>query len=533
MALPSLTAHRSLCSSSFNPVLRWSDQRSRVCTSGMRKREAGVAVASLKSMDQLSSSDDADVRADSSALPLKEIPGGYGIPFLSQLVNRWRFFYIEGEPKYWEKRMQQYNSTVFRTNMPPGWPWTDSRCVMFLDQKSYPTVFDYDKVDKHRSFAGTFMPSTSYTGGMEMCAYLDPTDKKHEQLKAYCFELLKLAAPKWAAEFHTSIGNAFQQWEYKLSQNQPALVSPSLPEFMFRFLVNAITSADLDDARVPDSERPAIADLQKWAGSQLIPVINTGSPVYLEELLHLAPIPAKFTKGNYDKFIAFLQNFAQDTLEIALSHGLNKEEAVHNLIFFLILNAHGGFCIFFPVILREVAKNPELQAELRAEVRAATKSSGGEVTMKAVMNSMPLVASTVYEALRFEPPVRFQYARAKKDFVVESHDARFEIKKGELMGGVNYFVSRDPKVFKEDPTKFVAKRFMGAEGEKLLKHLVWSNGRQTDESSVHSKQCAAKDIVPLTGRLLLAEIFTRYDSFTVEGLGSKMAFTSLQRRADL
>jgi len=90
----------------------------------------------------------------------------------------------------------------------------------------------------------------------------------------------------------------------------------------------------------------------------------------------------------------------------------------------------------------------ELQAELRAEVRAATLASGGKVTMKAVMNDMPLVASTVFESLRIDPPVRLQYARAKKDFVVESHDSRFEIKKGEFLGGVNYYVSRDPKVRK-------------------------------------------------------------------------------------
>lgn len=61
-------------------------------------------------------------------------------------MNRWRYLYLEGEPKYWENRMKQHNSTVIRTNMPPGWPWTDSRCIMFLDQKSYPTVFDSEKV---------------------------------------------------------------------------------------------------------------------------------------------------------------------------------------------------------------------------------------------------------------------------------------------------------------------------------------------------------------------------------------------------
>jgi hydroperoxide dehydratase len=151
--------------------------------------------------------------------------------------------------------------------------------------------------------------------------------------------------------------------------------------------------------------------------------------------------------------------------------------------------------------------------------------------MRAVMNSMPLVASTVCEALRFFPPVPFQYARAKKDFIVESHDARFQIKAGEFLGGCNYMVSRDPRVF-TDPDKFVAERFMGPEGEALLRHLVWSNGRQTDETGVGNKQCAAKDIVPLTGRLLLAEMMMRYDEFGVKsgpGLDMRMAFTSLQR----
>jgi len=490
-------------------------------------RRLVTVTASLKTMG----TDAAVVAQDDNNLPLREIPGGYGIPYLSQLVNRWRYLYIEGEPKYWENRMKQHNCTVIRTNMPPGWPWTDSRCIMFLDQKSYPTVFDYEKVDKYKAFAGTYMPSTSYTGGFEVCAYLDPSNKKHEQLKGYCMELLKLGSSKWAPEFHKAIENAFLQWEYKLSQNQPALVAPVLPEFMFRFLINAMTSANFDDPKIPDSEKPVCADLQKWVGFQLVPIANTKSPIYIEELLHVAPIPAKLTQGGYDKMVAFLQNYAQETLALGEPHGLAKDEIVHNLIFFLILNGHGGFCRFFPVILREVGKRPDLQAELRKEVRAA--ATDGKVTMRSVMNDMPLLTSTVYEALRFNPPVPFQYARAKKDFTVSSHENRFEIKKGEFLGGVNYMVSRDPKVFGDNADKFVADRFKGPEGEKMLDHLVWSNGRQTDESSVNSKQCAAKDIVPITGRLMLAELLMRYDEFKVEGVEKTMAFTSLERRTDL
>ncbi|KAG0594536.1 hypothetical protein M758_UG086500 [Ceratodon purpureus] len=492
-----------------------------------------VTSASLGSVGTSGAPAKSEEMVRDSELPLREIPGGYGIPYVSQLVNRWRYLFFEKEPAFWTNRMKRYNSTVLRTNMPPGWPWTDSRVVMFLDQKSYPTVFDNEKVDKYKAFAGTYMPSTGYTGGLELCAYLDPSDKKHEQLKGWCFELLKQSASKWAPEFRKAITNAFLQWEYKIEQKQLAPVNPTLPEALFRFMINAITTADFDDPRVPDSEKPLCADLQKWTAFQLVPIGNAGLPFYLEELLHVAPIPARLTKGGYDKFVAFLQNYADETLTSSEQHGLTKEEAVHNLIFFLVLNGHGGFCRFFPIVIQQVGLNPALQEKIRAEVRAATKGDDGRVTMKAVMSDMPLVASTVYEALRFLPPVPFQYARAKKDFIVESHDARFQIKAGEFLGGCNYMVSRDPKVFKEDPEKFVAERFMGPEREKLLHHLVWSNGRQTDETTVWTKQCAGKDIVPLTGRLLLAEMFMRYDSFTVksnEGLDKNMAFTSLQRR---
>jgi hypothetical protein len=213
------------------------------------------------------------------------------------------------------------------------------------------------QVDKYKAFAGTYMPSTAYTGGLEVCAYLDPSDKKHEELKGWCFELLKGSAAKWAPEFHRQIETAFLQWECKLERGGTAPVSPVLAEAMFRFVINALTSADFDDPRVLDSEKPVCADLQKWVGFQLLPIASTGSPIFLEELLHVAPIPAALTKGGYDKFVAFLQTYAHDTLSSAQSHNLTIPEAVHNLIFFLILNAHGGFLRFLPIILQQVGKD--------------------------------------------------------------------------------------------------------------------------------------------------------------------------------
>jgi hydroperoxide dehydratase len=82
------------------------------------------------------------------------------------------YFWFQGEDKFYKSRMEKYNSTVFRVNMPPGPPISsDSRVICPLDAKS--------KVEKKDVFTGTYMPSTSFTPGYRVCAYLDPSEEKH------------------------------------------------------------------------------------------------------------------------------------------------------------------------------------------------------------------------------------------------------------------------------------------------------------------------------------------------------------------
>jgi hydroperoxide dehydratase len=129
--------------------------------------------------------------------------------------------------------------------------------------------------------------------------------------------------------------------------------------------------------------------------------------------------------------------------------------------------------------------------------------------------------------------VPFQYGKAKEDLVVHSHDAAFEIKKGEMIFGYQPLATKDPKIF-DDPEEFVGHRFVG-EGEKLLKYLYWSNGREIDDPTVGNKQCPGKDLVVLLCRVMLVELFLRYDTFTVEAgrlpLGSSVTFKPLISKA--
>ncbi|MED6122672.1 E1 ubiquitin-activating protein aos1 [Stylosanthes scabra] len=145
----------------------------------------------------------------------------------------------------------------------------------------------------------------------------------------------------------------------------------------------------------------------------------------------------------------------------------------------------------------------------------------------------PLLAgSVVYEAFRIDPPVPLQYGKAKQDMVIENHENCFQVKKGEMLFGFQPFATKDPKIF-ERAEEFVGDRFLGEEGEMLLKYVVWSNGPETESPSVNNKQCPGKDFVVLVSRLLVVEMFLHYDTFEVEAtkavLGYDVNFISLTR----
>ncbi|KAL9333432.1 hypothetical protein Peur_073571 [Populus x canadensis] len=184
---------------------------------------------------------------------------------------------------------------------------------------------------------------------------------------------------------------------------------------------------------------------------------------------------------------------------------------------------------WFPTLIKWVGKaGDKLHGQLANEIRTVVKEEGG-VTLQA-LDKMILTKSVVFEALRMEPPVPFQYGKARDNIVVHSHDAAFEIKKGEMIFGYQPFATKDPRIF-DDPEEFVGHRFVG-DGEKLLRYVYWSNGRETEDPTAENKQCPGKDLVLLLSRVLLVEFFLRYDTFTVEtasalALGSTVTLTSL------
>ncbi|KAI3448069.1 hypothetical protein Pfo_004734 [Paulownia fortunei] len=467
-------------------------------------------------------------------LPLKEIPGGYGLPFFGPIKDRIDFYYNQGQDEFFRARIKKYNSTVFRVNSPPG-PFNakDSKVIVLLDAVSFPILFDTSKVEKKNVFIGTFMPSTHFTGGYRICAYLDPSEPKHAILKGFFLSLLDRLHKQLIPTFRTSATQLFVDLETELSDKGQANFNAISDKMSFDFLFRLFANKSSYDTSVGGDGN---TNLDKWLFFQLAPLITLGLkflPNCVEDLLlHTFPLPYFGVKSGYEKVHDAFQEAAAALLDEAEKQGVNRDEATHNLLFLTGFNAYGGAKVVFPALLKYVGTAGEaLHHRLADEIRAVVKEEGG-VTL-AGLNRMSLTKSVVWEALRIEPPVPFQFAKAKEDITITSHDASYVIKKGETICGFQPFATKDPKVF-TNPEEFVADRFLG-EGEKLIKYVYWSNGREIDDPTADNKQCPARDMVVLLSRMMVVEFFLRYDTFSVQVgkllLGSSVTFKSVTKLA--
>ncbi|KAJ9166148.1 hypothetical protein P3X46_020934 [Hevea brasiliensis] len=467
---------------------------------------------------------------ESSKLPLRKIPGDYGLPLIGPIKDRLDYFYKQGKEEYFKSRAQKYRSTVYKANMPPG-PFIspDPRVVVVLDGKSFSVLFDVTKVEKKDLFTGTYMPSTDLTGGYRILSYLDPSETKHGQLKQLLFYLLKSRRDYVIPEFSSTYSQLFESLEKDLASKGKVSFNDPGEQAAFSFLGRCYFGVNPVDTKVGTDGPTLIA---KWVLFQLAPILTLGLPAFIEEpTIHTFRLPAFIIKKDYQRLYDYFYSSGGSVLDEAERMGLTREEACHNILFATCFNTFGGLKIFFPNVLKWIGRaGVKLHTQLAQEIRSVIKSNGGQITM-AALEQMPLMKSAVYEAFRIEPPVPAQYGRAKRDLIIESHDAAFEVKEGQMIFGYQPFATKDPKIF-DRPEEYVPDRFVG-EGEKLLKHVLWSNGPETEHPTVGNKQCAGKDFVVFISRLFVVELFRRYDSFEIEvgssALGSSITITSLKR----
>ncbi|GJN19352.1 hypothetical protein PR202_gb06619 [Eleusine coracana subsp. coracana] len=481
-----------------------------------------------------------------SGLPIRAIPGGYGVPFLSPLRDRLDYYYLQGPEAFFRTRIARHGgATVLRVNMPPG-PFLarDPRVVALLDARSFRVLLDDAKVDKSGTLDGTFIPSASLFGGHFPLAFLDAADPRHAELKRVMMGLAVSRMHAVAPAFRAAFGAMFDAVDaaFRASAGKKKAV-----EFNKHNAVHMLdfTCAALFGGAAPSKAIGANASRKavKWLAWQLHPLASgVVKPWPLEHLLlHTVRLPPFLVARDYADLTAYFAAVAAAFLDdhAAGKSSISREELLHNLVFLAIFNAYGGFKIMLPHLVKWLARaGPGLHAKLAAEARNGGGEDDDVVTLADIDRNMPLVKSVVWEALRLNPPVEFQYGRAREDLVVESHDAAYEVKKGEMLFGYQPFATRDERVF-DRAGEFVPDRFVVAAGghederRRMLDHVVWSNGAETAAAAEGNKQCPGKDMVVAVARLMVVELFRRYDTFDATivemPLEPVVTFTSLTR----
>ncbi|KAM7275997.1 hypothetical protein ACFE04_017863 [Oxalis oulophora] len=460
-----------------------------------------------------------------TTLPLRSIPGSYGWPILGAISDRLDYSWFQGPATFFRSRIEKNKSTVFRTNVPPSFPLftgVDPRVIAVLDCKSSSYLFDMDLVEKKNVLVGDFMPSVDYTGGIRPCAYLDTAEPDHTKVKGYAIDILKRSSKTWVTELVSSMDSLCSTIDTEIAKSGKASYIFPLQRSLFEFLSKAIIGAD--PKAQPEIAESGYSMIDRWLALQLMPIVPiTAFQPLPEILLHSFRYPFWLVSGDYKKLTEFIDKHGNEAIELGMNEfGLSRNECINNLLFILGFNAFGGFSVFLPGLISTVVSDKTgLQEKLRAEVREKIGSSS--LNFESV-SRLELIPSVIYETLRMNPPVPNAYARARKDFLLKSHDSEFEVKKGELLCCYYQVAMEDPKIF-DEPDKFKPDRFVGEKGKELLNYLYWSNGRQTSKPSVSNKQCAAADLVTLSGSLILAYLFQRYDDIT----GDSGSITALKK----
>ncbi|KAJ6368611.1 hypothetical protein OIU78_001063 [Salix suchowensis] len=366
-----------------------------------------------------------------SKLPLKPIPGDYGSPFFGAIKDRLDYFYNQGKDEFFKTRIQktqlhshqnQHASWPFHRQKPPK----SSLSSMQFHFRSSLTLLKLKSTTFLMGLSCLRCPSL---GGHRVCAYLDPSETKHTALKSYFMSVLASKHSEFIPLFRSCLSQLFVSIEDGIASHKKANFNNLGQAMSFNYIFRLFCGKDPSETAI-GSKGPAIAD--KWLALQLGPLFTLGLPKFLKYvddlLLHTFPLPFFLVKSDYYTLYDVFYASSGPILDKAESFGVTREEACHNLVFLACFSTYGGLKVWFPAMIKWVGLSGEkLHRQLADEIRTVIKEEGG-ITIQA-LDKMVLTKSVVYEAFRIEPPVPFQYAKAKEDIVVESHEAAYKIKK--------------------------------------------------------------------------------------------------------
>uniref|UniRef100_J3LAX5 Retrotransposon gag domain-containing protein n=1 Tax=Oryza brachyantha TaxID=4533 RepID=J3LAX5_ORYBR len=353
-----------------------------------------------------------------SGLPVREIPGGYGVPFLSPLRDRLDYYYFQGAEEFFRSRVARHGgATVLRVNMPPG-PFLagDSRVVALLDARSFRVLLDDSSVDKADTLDGTFMPSLALFGGHRPLAFLDAGEPRHAEIKRVVMGLAAARMHHVPPAFRAAFAAMFDAVDASLDASSGTVEFNKLNmKYMLDFTCVALFGGTPPSKAMGNG---AVTKAVKWLIFQLHPLASKiVKPWMLEDiLLHTFRLPPFLVRGEYAELTAYFADAAAAVLDDAAKNqpGIPRDELLHNLVFVAIFNAYGGFKIFLPHLVnssesgdkvcrfepdKEAPDQTQIQSRSHDTEMSSPKSTDLKVEREAILMEVEVNPKSVPAAL--------------------------------------------------------------------------------------------------------------------------------------
>jgi cytochrome P450 len=386
------------------------------------------------------------------------------------------FFFVSGWHKFFERRLQQYDSTVFRTPM-------FQNTVVVMDHMAISALFDTTPFIQDYGF-GSAVPPRPLVGHVAPSVF--ETGVLHDNPKAFYFALLRRRATSLPAVFEEVLGEYEMRWA-KLGRFS---WRDEIETFTMDFVLRWILEVRFDTAKARLIYNNILTD-RTWRVAQFFPWTRYSKSLrYYEELLRAIE--------GADGFEAIMQ--------IARVFGLSDRTYVAKQIAFLTgMNSYLGLQNLFKSIVGELSSRADVRAAL--EQQLAGWSPGPVFSTR-----LPAVDAFIMEVLRQHPPVFFIFGRAIDEVELQSASGSFSIAKGERLLGVIPFAHSDPEAF-PDPTSFKPERFQDPEARM---RLIWPRGIHDRPAAIEDRTCPGKDVALLIAHAFCTTLVTRYQWTAVQ-----------------
>lgn len=397
--------------------------------------------------------------------PVKRIPKkcfDFGICNLFQFKSRGQMFLRD--------RMRQHRSTVYKIK------FNESR-IMLCDHVAVASIFDSTKVLKEPSF-GFVKFDTRLTKSYVPCIFQN--SDHHERLKSFLLDFIddikQNLDVRNIVELVRIEFERIEHYSYSGSGNENKDVF-DVESVLRNAVANVVMSTILDE--YPSEPMLVFKWLGGVLGTKLKLLLNPGDDQIAERLL---------TMIRNTKKIEDLKNYS--------TSGISYEDKVIQIMFMTVFNAIGGISVIIISCLAAIIRlNENDRILMKREAGRFFNCDNYEDTLP----KCNLLHSFYLEVLRMHPPVPNIYARAVKNFKLNSTSGTFNIKQDDLLCASVVLTQRDSTIF-ENPDQFVINRPI----ELLEKHNIVYGGFFKTQSTASSHKCPGNELSGLIIKTFIA-----------------------------